>query len=74
MGTDAAAGDWGNNGANQGSGGSIRNIIRLEVRGPSGPQFLVDGPSGQLDFVLRTLWALRPCDPRNDVVSMRCAW
>ena len=41
-------------------GGSIRNIIRLEVRGPSGPQFLVGGPSGRLDFVLRALRALRP--------------
>ena len=41
MGTDAAAGDWGNNGANQGSGGSIRNIIRLGVRGPYGPKLLV---------------------------------
>ena len=28
---------------------------------------LVDGPWGLLDFVLRALWALRPCDPRNDV-------
>ena len=29
---------------------------------------LVGGPSGQLDFVLRALRALRPCDPHNDVV------
>ena len=40
----------------------------LEVRGPSGPQLLVGGPSGRLDFVLRALRALRPCDPHNDVV------
>ena len=32
----------------------------LEVRGPSGPQLLVGGPSGRLDFVLRALRALRP--------------
>ena len=31
--------------------------ILLEVRGPSGPQLVVGGPSGRLDFVLR---ALRP--------------
>ena len=37
--------------------------IRLEVRGPSGPQLLVGGPSGHLDFVLRALRALRPCHP-----------
>ena len=42
--------------------------IKLEVRGPSGPQLLVGSPSGRLDFVLRTLEALRPFDPRNDVV------
>ena len=29
---------------------------------PFGPAF---GPSGLLDFVLRALRALRPCDPRN---------
>ena len=29
---------------------------------PFGPAF---GPSGLVDFVLRTLRALRPCDPRN---------
>ena len=40
----------------------------LEVRGPSGPQLLIGGPSGGLDFVLRALRALRPCDPHNDVV------
>ena len=34
-------------------------IIILEVRGPSGPQLLVGGPSGQLDLVLRALRALR---------------
>ena len=44
--------------------------FQLEVRGPSGPQLLVGGPWGRLDFVLRALWALRPCDPRNDVVSV----
>ena len=42
---------------------------QLEVRGLSGPQLLVGGPSGRLDFVLRALRALRPCDPRNDVVT-----
>ena len=36
------------------------NIIKLEVRGPSGPQLLVGGLSGRLDFVLRALRALRP--------------
>ena len=36
------------------------NIYGLEVRGPSGPQLLVGGPSGRLDFVLRALRALRP--------------
>ena len=36
------------------------NIYILEVRGPSGPQLLVGGPSGHLDFVLRALRALRP--------------
>ena len=30
-------------------------IKTLQVRGPSGPQLLVGGPSGQLDFVLRAL-------------------
>ena len=44
------------------------NMLQLEVRGPSGPQLLVGGPSGQLDYVLRALRALRPCDPHNDVV------
>ena len=29
--------------------------ILLEVRGPSGPQLVVGGPSGRLDFVLRAL-------------------
>ena len=32
---------------------------------------LVGGPSGRLDFVLRALRALRPGDPRNDVVIGR---
>ena len=32
----------------------------LKVRGSSGPQFLVGVPSGQLDFVLGALRALRP--------------
>ena len=39
----------------------------LEVKGPSGPQLLVCGPSGLLDFVLCALRALRPCDPRRCV-------
>ena len=34
--------------------------MKLEVRGSSGPQLLVGGPSGRLDFVLRALRALRP--------------
>ena len=46
----------------------VGNIEALEVRGPSGPQLLVGGPSGWLDFVLRALRALRPWDPHNDVV------
>ena len=41
----------------------IKNYIPIEVRGPSGPQLLVGGPSGHLDFVLRALRALRPCHP-----------
>ena len=41
----------------------MENICILEVRGPSGPQLLVGGPSGHLDFVLRALRALRPCHP-----------
>ena len=28
------------------------------------------GPSGLLDFVLRALRALRPCDPRNDAIEI----
>ena len=36
----------------------------IEVLGPSGAQLLSRGPSGLLDFVLRALRALRPCDPR----------
>ena len=40
-----------------------KNIQILEVLGPSGPQLRVGGPLGLLDFVLRALWALRPCDP-----------
>ena len=32
-----------------------------------GPAF---GPSGLLDFVLRALRALRPCDPRNDASDL----
>ena len=38
----------------------FEHYVKLEVRGPSGPQLLVGGPSGRLDFVLRALWALRP--------------
>ena len=40
-------------------------IIITRSLGPSGPRLLVGGPSGLLDFVLRALQALRPCDPRN---------
>ena len=43
----------------------MENICILEVRGPSGPQLLVDGPLGRLDFVLRAPRALRPCDPKS---------
>ena len=46
-------------------------MVVQEVQGPSGPQVLVGGPSGQLNFVLRALWALRPGDPRNNVVIGR---
>ena len=49
----------------------MRHLLILEVRGPSGPQLLLGGPLGRLDFVLRALRALRPFDPRNDVVSVR---
>ena len=35
-------------------------IINLQLGGPPGPQLLVGGLSGRLDFVLRALWALRP--------------
>ena len=52
----------------------FQKYTTLEVRGPSGPQLLVGGPLGQLDFVLRALRALRPCDPRNDVVIVRVRW
>ena len=46
----------------------------LEVQGPSGPQLLVWGPSGLLDFVLRALRALRPCDPRHHYDYVRCMY
>ena len=42
--------------------------IKLEVLRPSGPQLVVGGPSGRLDFVIYVLGVLRPGDPRNDVV------
>ena len=38
----------------------IAHYMILEVRRPTGPQLLVGGPSGWLDFVLRALRALRP--------------
>ena len=38
----------------------VRYYRILEVRGPSGPQLLVGGPSGHLVFVLCALRALRP--------------
>ena len=47
----------------------------LEVWGPVGPRLLVCGPSagflpfGHLNFVLRALRLLRPCDPRTDGAS-----
>ena len=31
-----------------------------------GPRLLFGGPLGIVDFVLRALRALRPCDPRTD--------
>ena len=37
-------------------------------------ELLVGGPLCRIDFVLRALWARRPCDPRNDVVSVRIRW
>ena len=49
----------------------LLQYLKVEVLGPSGPQLLVGGPSGQLDFILRALRALRPSDPRNDVVNVR---
>ena len=52
----------------------IKKIIKgLEVLGPSGPQLLVCGPSGLLDFVLRAIRALRPCDDGSIVhVYVQC--
>ena len=44
-----------------------KNMKNRSLGGPSGPQLLVCGPSGLLDFVLCALWALRPCDPRRCV-------
>ena len=41
---------------------TTRSLWALRAR------LLVGGPSGLLDFVLRTLRALRPCDPRNSAV------
>ena len=50
-----------------------RIIDWLEVKGPSGPQLLVCGPSGLLDFVLRALRTLRPCDDDSIVhMYVRC--
>ena len=37
----------------------------LEVKGPSGPELLVGGPSGRLDLILHALRALRLHDPRK---------
>ena len=34
-----------------------------------GPRILAGGSSGLLDFILRALQALRPCDPRNDALD-----
>ena len=44
--------------------GSVNGLIiaKLEVKGFSGPQLLVCGPSSLLDFVLPALRALRVCD------------
>ena len=44
-------------------------ISQLEVSGPSGPQLQVDGPLGQLDFVLRALRALRPPYTRETLIG-----
>ena len=45
----------------------------LEVRGPSEPQLLVDGPWGRLDFVLRALRALRPRLTHQTCLTHRAA-
>ena len=50
---------------------SSRNIVWLEVRGPSGPQLLVGGPSGRLDFVLRALCSPQFCDFSLRMASLR---
>ena len=42
-----------------------------EAWGTSGPQLLVSGPSGLFDFVLHTLWALRPWGPRIMLIEYR---
>ena len=43
-------------------------FIDMEKKYETLGQLLVGGPSGHLDFVLRALRTLRPCDPHNDVV------
>ena len=49
------------------------DISILEVRGPSGPHFLVGGPSSRLDFVLRALQALLTHQTRP-THQMRYSW
>ena len=48
--------------------GPSKLYIYQKFRGPSGPQLLVCGPSGLLDFVLCALWALRQCNPHRKIV------
>ena len=47
-------------------------LYLIEVKEPSGPRLLVDGPSDLLDFIIHALRALSPCDPRNDAVIRKC--
>ena len=42
-------------------------VTEIQVRDIRIITKLVCGPSGLLDFVLRALRALRPCDPRDNV-------
>ena len=44
------------------------SYIYTRSLGPFRARLLAGGPSGLLDFVLRALRALRPCDPLNGSV------